>query len=406
MEKTSTKFSRFIDNIICVIFVGIILQFLPILFRIDFLDVVQNSIEDFYITDYVFSSMRDYSKIPIDTNIILINTSHFNRKEIAQQVEIINKYNPKVIAIDAFFKEEKIEDLDTPLVNAFSKVKCLVLGTKLIDTDGDDTFDTIETSHPKFNKFAIAGYVNFSLDDDAFFRTVRRIPIREKMSYDTVYSFPVIISEVYNSIAVQKLKKRNNRFETINYKRNIDKYITIDANELLEKSDSLNFIRGKIVLMGYIGPDLKTLSTEDIFFTPMNKDYYGRTYPDMYGVVVHANVISMILEENYIETNEFYPIWLNAAIVFLIVFLNMSLFNYMRFRWPWLYEPISVFLIFAELFAFFVLVALTFYFLNYLIVLNYLLYGLIFTGMVFELYHDSLKPIVSGKIKFSIKRKK
>lgn len=379
------------------IIVGIILQFLPILFRVDFLDIVQNTIEDFYITDYVFSQMKDYSKVPIDTNIILVNTSNFNRKRIAEQIEVINKYNPKIIAIDAFFKEEKTEELDTPLVNAFSKVKCLVLGTKLIDNDDDDSFDTIEYSHSKFSKYSIGAYVNFSLDDNSYFRTVRRIPIREYMDNDTVYSFPVVVSMLYDSLATKKVKVRNNRFEIINYKRNIDKYITIDAEELIEKKDSLDFLKDKIVLLGYIGPNIKTLSTEDIFFTPMNKDYYGRTYPDMYGVVVHANVISMILEGKYLETNEFYPIWVNGAIVFLIVFLNMSLFNYMRFRWPWLYEPISVFLIFAELFIFFAIVIWVFYIFEYLIILNYLLYGLLFTGMVFELYHDSIKPIFLGR---------
>lgn len=387
------------------IIVGIILQFLPILFRVDFLDVVQNTIEDFYITDYFFSQIKDYSKVPIDTNVILINTSNFNRKKIAEQIEVINQYNPKVIAIDAFFKDEKTEELDSPLVNAFSKVKSLVIGTKLIDNDDDDSFDTIEFSHPKFSKYAIGAYVNFSLDDNSYFRTVRRIPIREYMDNDTAYSFPVVVSMIYDSLATKKVIDRSNRFEIINYQRNIDKYITIDAEELFEKQDSLNFLKDKIVLLGYIGPNIKTLSTEDIFFTPMNKDYYGRTYPDMYGVVVHANVISMILEGKYLETNEFYPIWVNGALVFLIVFLNMTLFNYMRFRWPWLYEPVSVFLIFAEMCIYFVFVIWVFYVFNYLIILNYLLYGLLFTGMVFELYHDSLKPIFLGRRKFKFKEK-
>ncbi len=105
MKKIKPSLSRLIDNVICTIIVGIILQFLPILFRIDFLDVVQNTIEDFYITDYVFSRMKDYSNVPLDTNIILVNTSNFNRKQIAEQIEIVNKYEPKVIAIDAFFLE-------------------------------------------------------------------------------------------------------------------------------------------------------------------------------------------------------------------------------------------------------------------------------------------------------------
>ena len=55
----------------------------------------------------------------------------------------------------------------------------------------------------------------------------------------------------------------------------------------------------------------------------MNERPAGRTYPDMYGIVVHANVISMILRRDYIHDA---PSWLNILISILVAYFNVALF--------------------------------------------------------------------------------
>ena len=64
----------------------------------------------------------------------------------------------------------------------------------------------------------------------------------------------------------------------------------------------LSFIKDKIVLLGFMGINLNDKTFEDIFFTPLNERYAGKSFPDMYGVVIQANIISMILNKKYINT--------------------------------------------------------------------------------------------------------
>ena len=55
----------------------------------------------------------------------------------------------------------------------------------------------------------------------------------------------------------------------------------------------------------------------------MNHRYYGKSVPDMNGIVVHANIISMVLENNYVKK---LPSWANLLIAVLICWLHMSFF--------------------------------------------------------------------------------
>lgn len=55
----------------------------------------------------------------------------------------------------------------------------------------------------------------------------------------------------------------------------------------------------------------------------MNTKYAGKQRPDMNGVVVQANIISMVLDGNYIKKMPKWAAWLVAAI---IGWLHMSLF--------------------------------------------------------------------------------
>ncbi|HYG15113.1 MAG TPA: CHASE2 domain-containing protein, partial [Bacteroidia bacterium] len=79
----------------------------------------------------------------------------------------------------------------------------------------------------------------------------------------------------------------------------------------------------KIVLMGFLGPDLKTKVLEDNYFTPMNYKYSGKSFPDMYGVIIHANIISSILEAKYINK---VPQWLSILIAYIICWVHVYFF--------------------------------------------------------------------------------
>ncbi|RZK50997.1 MAG: CHASE2 domain-containing protein [Pedobacter sp.] len=77
----------------------------------------------------------------------------------------------------------------------------------------------------------------------------------------------------------------------------------------------------KIVLLGYVAIGVNDV--EDKHFTPMNEKYTGRALPDMNGVFIHANIISMVQDHDYIHRM---PAWLMWSIAFLLCWLHMSLF--------------------------------------------------------------------------------
>jgi CHASE2 domain-containing sensor protein len=395
-----------IDNFFSTVFVFFFLLFLPIIFNFDFLDPIQNTIEDFYVTDFVFSRLVNNEDIDLDSNIVLVNISHLNRKGIARQIEIINKYKPLAIGVDAFFKDEKSPELDVPLIRSFANTKNLIMVSDLKETDNEsEGFDTLHTSHAKFIQFAETGFANFVIREGDF-RTVRKFSSKEEVGEIIELSFPVKISQLLYPEHTEKFLDRKNDLEIINFRRNIDKYITLDAMEVFDRKDELGFINGKVVLMGFLGPSLGDIVREDLFFTPLNKQFVGKSYPDMYGMVVHANIISMIGEEDYLIS---IPSWLNNLITFLLVYFLMVLFTYIRDRFPNWYEPVSVIVIFSVLLMVFWIVVGIFYILKLEIMIKEAFFAITISGMGYEGYQDSVKPISISfykKIKNKIKRSK
>jgi CHASE2 domain-containing sensor protein len=116
-----------------------------------------------------------------------------------------------------------------------------------------------------------------------------------------VPSFDIKIFELFDNKAYEKFLERKVEYEMINYRGNYNKFYFIDVADCLDENTDLSVVRNKIVLMGYLGPDINTKTLDDVFFTPMNEKYAGRTFPDMYGIVIHGNILSMMIHGNYIN---------------------------------------------------------------------------------------------------------
>src|SRR5207244_2794484 len=150
--------------------------------------------------------------------------------------------------------------------------------------------------------------------------TVRTYSPSETFNGRNYLSFSSLVAskadtEKYRVLAARKLKT-----EIINYRGNTDKFFRFDTPDIYSSNMALQLIHGKIVLMGFMGSDLKSAPVlEDIHFTPLNQVYLGRTYPDMYGVVIQANIISMILKGNFINRMKKFWLWL---ISFFVCYLH------------------------------------------------------------------------------------
>ncbi len=139
----------------------------------------------------------------------------------------------------------------------------------------------------------------------------REFLTHEEVDGETHYAFSVKLAMAADSSKTEKFLARGNKEETINYKGNVFsfvssrygmKYFVLDVEDIFNETFTADLLEDKIVIMCHLGAFLGDTNTnEDRYFTPLNKNYVGKAEHDMFGGVVHANIVSMILDEDYID---------------------------------------------------------------------------------------------------------
>ncbi len=299
----------------------------------DVFDPIGDAVEDMELSDVSFSRLKEHP--PQDTNIVLINIGPLGRRGIARQIEILNKHEPAVVGFDIFLpdlKEDK--EGDEYMAEVLANTKQLVMANKVIksraleeqDPDGE-VYDSLHQSHEIFRVNAVEAFAN--LDTEAGiqedYKTCRAFPPFILVKDELAYALGLKMAWLYDSVKAQKVFKRDRNREIIYFKGNamdnrggphVPKvFPVIDYEDVLKENFDPGLVRGKIVMIGYLGDDLSGYYTEDNFFSPLNEILAGKAALDMYGAVIHANIIAMILEENYINSLDE-----NIEMAFAIVF--------------------------------------------------------------------------------------
>ncbi len=340
-------------------------------------DTISQALKDTELTDYAFNQLRPDPVV--DERIVLVNFGTLSRREVAQQLQIISGFKPRVIGMDALYNcEGGLRDsincpqlLDTLgnllLSSAIQEAGNVVLGIKLMQTDSLSRFDTeepdsLEISDPMFSDYAHVGFVTIPTDatyqeDVKISRTIfpsRVIKGKQELA------FSVRMAMLYDSVKTKKFLARNIAEEFINFRGNIEvrqlrinslkneetsttnfgtMFFVVDAEDVLTENVSPELFRDKIVVMGYLGDYLGDEAWEDKFFTPLNKKLGGRANPDMFGPVVHSNVVAMILNEDYIDV---WSNWQKILFAILVCFLTVALFITIDEKLPIWYDALSV----------------------------------------------------------------
>jgi CHASE2 domain-containing sensor protein len=319
----------------------VIFEWLP--YNFEFLNPLEETVEDFVITDIIYSrGIRN--EPPPDTNIVIVNIGNHNRALLAEQINRINEFEPKIIAIDAFFRSLKNPMADSMLAEALAKTKNLVLISETLKyNEESNTFDSLGTSHPMFNLNARTGFANLVTEGKEEFKSARIFSPKEMVNGKIEHAFGVEIAMLAYPEQTKKFLNRNNENEIINYTGNKQKYFVLDAMDLLDGRPIEVSLKDKIVLMGFMGENfnLEANTIQDKFFTPLNKKYVGKTYPDMFGIVVHANIVTMIEREVFIDE---WPEYLGIIIGVLLCFVNVVMFYYVHDNLPSWYDLIVKFL--------------------------------------------------------------
>ncbi|WMN12959.1 CHASE2 domain-containing protein [Marivirga salinae] len=340
-----------IDSILATAFIFVVIFGLFSLINVfDAIDPVGEALEDVEFNDIVYSTLREDP--PADDNIVLVNIGRLPRRLIAEQVRIINKYNPKVIGMDTFFPYPKGEAQDTALVNAFKEVDNLVMATKLERWD-DKVVDSLKLSAEKFRVHAEDfGFANLIVGEGVEQEDVKTcrsfIPKEPYLNKDSLhYAFAVKLAEYKAPEKVKRFIERDNDVEYINYKGNAmgsetnfaPTFFALDVPDVLNENFVPELIEDKIVIFGMLGEYFgDPYNVEDKYYTPLNKKYAGRGAPDMYGAVIHANIISMIMDEDYVyKLEEHYQI----IIAVLLCYLNVVAFMWVYYALKNWYDGIT-----------------------------------------------------------------
>jgi CHASE2 domain-containing sensor protein len=362
-------------------------SFIPV--NCGFLSPVATALGDFDVYDIVYSKLLEEQ--PVDTNIVLVNIGNLSRKELADEISVINKFNPAVIGIDAFFEVEKDPASDSLLSLSFSNCHNLVMVDKLDNFDEETKhYGSLHSSIAKFNMYSKGGFANLPNDDAVGFRTIREFRPIEKVKDSTVLAFSSKIASLYNHDAFQSLTRRGNQNEIINFRGNYNRFYFIDTYQYAEPGVDLGFIKDKIVLMGYMGPDFNTKTLEDVFFTPLNDRYAGKSFPDMYGIVIHANIISMILNKTYVNVM---PDWISYLLALIICFLNVKMLLFiMSGMKDWFNGLAKLFIFIYSILTLFLSIEILHFF-NYKINLTSALIAVVLANTVIEIYDNYILKI-------------
>lgn len=375
-------------------------------------DPIGQAIGDMELSDIAFSQIRDDP--PPDSNVVMVNIGEdLDRAGMGDEVRNIIKYKPKVIGFDILFSDDGEDSLaNISFAEAIKEAERL--GVKVVmahklhqskavrDAGDSEIQDSIEHTISLMKQNSHEGFVN--LDTDAEhqedLKACRRVNPKINVGGKDELAYSVRMAMLFDSVKTQKFLDRNNETEIINYRGNVvdfhgagkysGQYPLLDPVDALDTGyykEYEDMLQGKVVLFGFLGRDMFDTSWDDKFFTPINMHYAGKARPDMYGVVVHANVVSMIIKEDYVDEM---ALWQQVVLAIFILLLTSALFFKIEEKLPIWYDILSLVIQVALFGMFSVIMVLAFSW--YSIKLNFTLTlaAVALVGTCFELYNGGI----------------
>ncbi|MCX8057382.1 MAG: adenylate/guanylate cyclase domain-containing protein [Ignavibacteria bacterium] len=309
------------------------------------------------------------------------NTWPLARNLFAKVIENLNRAGAKVIGIDLLFSEkDKFSyENDSLLFHTIKKFRNVVLAGKLEQVDW--RYQVEEAKEINFGNIfydadSSIGIVNVLPDDDGVLRNY--IPFYfDEVTNKKLPSFSFAVTNKLFGLKYDEtaLKKKNSfeynkieiptfnpnsifinyygpsgTFKQINlidviddktFKTKTELEIGEDINTFDDEVNGLlvsNLFKDKIVLIGSVEPEDK-----DIFPVSIHpKEDFSVSGNLMYGVEVHANVVQMLIDKNFLKTGS---LEVRFIVIFLLVFLGLNLFEKIRsikFKYEFIPELINL----------------------------------------------------------------
>lgn len=399
-----------LDTVLCSLFIfGLIGLFSSLTFFkvFDVLDPIGDMFEDFELSDLVMSTLRE--EPAADPNIVLVNIGDADRETIALMLDIVGQHNPSVMGVDVTFNALLPFAEDSLFMHVLSRYDNIVIGSELRRyNEVTNKFDTLLIPEQRLAKHTDWGFVNLVTDaanqDDVKF--CRELVIRHSVEgqREEALAFAVKLAAYQSREKTEAFLRRGNQIETINYRGNAlnngqskfgTRYSVLDYTDVFQENFVPELFEENVVIFCYMGQYLGDTQTRtDIYFTPLNKRYVGRGEPDMFGGVIHANVVSMILNEDYVNTMK-HGWGIFWAVLACLV--NVFLFKIVYAALPRWYDGITKVFQLMEVVAFMGLMIALFHWFSYKADLTLMLIVIALSGDAIEVYHGVVKNIFSKR---------
>lgn len=234
-----------------------------------------------------------------DPNIVLVYTDSLSRYEMALLLEKIREGKPKIVGLDIIYKNPEKYENDMLLIESLRKLKDKVVVSCFL-TDEVAEENMLKTFQGNFfdNLNFCQGGVNLQKTRDQVIRTFNPYL---KYKQDTIFSLDFQIAKRVDPSSVEKLSRRNNLEEYINY--NLPIFDEYSSSDIIKHP---LFVKNKIVLLGD--------SALDYHLTPISNQ--------MSGLKIHAYTLSTILSEAYISEISNFNRWM-LTVFLIVVFLDI-----------------------------------------------------------------------------------
>jgi len=216
-----------------------------------------------------------------DPDIVLFNIENNDRMAIAKIIKSIDSCNPAAIGVNVIFSNKVDDQSDKELQDALASTNNDVLVYNFSKTGDIDGSDEI------FVKLS-SGYGYFENLENINELITHFIPAKKaKSGFGECFALQILkVWQPSYNIEVPTNKKI-----LINYTKTNTQFITIDSNAL-EKQEIRLFLKGKVVIVGYLGPD-----KEDCYYTPLQQwNDKNNEGPDTYGSVIIANELRTLMQ--------------------------------------------------------------------------------------------------------------